>query len=169
MKEVARLLREMQTKKVIKDYAVFGAVAQMRYTEAVATMDADVLIVLPRQGSINLLKPVYEFCRSQGYLPEGEAIRVGDWPVQFIPVFNTLTEQAVRTAETGEIEGIPLKVASPDYLAAIALSTGRPKDYARILALLDSEAISMIDIERLAARHDLQSEWHKFRRRFLDE
>lgn len=41
MKELALLLNEMLSEGIIKDYAVFGAVAQIRYTEAVATFDAE--------------------------------------------------------------------------------------------------------------------------------
>jgi len=41
---VARLTNEMLQTGVLKDYALFGAVAQMRYTQAVATLDADVLV-----------------------------------------------------------------------------------------------------------------------------
>lgn len=118
----------------IADYAVFGSVAQMRYTEAVVTMDAAVLIVTQQQGSIDELSPIYKFCTSRGYAPEGEAIRAGDWPVQFIPVFNPLTVGAVCEAETRKIYGVPIRVVRADFLAAIALSTGRPKDFARILA-----------------------------------
>jgi hypothetical protein len=134
MKDVARLLSDMLSANVIADYAVSGSVAQIRYTEAVVTMDAAVLIVTQQQGSIDELSPIYEFCTSRGYAPEGEAIRVGDWPVQFIPVFNPLTVEAVCKAETGEIDGVPIRVVQADFLAAIALSTGRPKDFARILA-----------------------------------
>ena len=47
MKEVARLLNAMREAEVIADYALFGAAAQMRYTEAVATFDADVLADAP--------------------------------------------------------------------------------------------------------------------------
>lgn len=169
MKEAAQLLSDMLSGSIIKDYAVFGAVAQMRYTEAVVTMDVDVLIVTPKQGSIDELSPIYEFCSSRGYAPEGEAIRAGDWPVQFIPAFNPLTAEAVREAETGEIDGVPLRVVRADFLATIALSTGRPKDFARILALLESGAVSSADITMLATRFKLQSEWRKFKERFLDE
>ena len=42
------MLNEMRTAGVIADYALFGAAAQMRYTEAVATLDADVLVAVPR-------------------------------------------------------------------------------------------------------------------------
>ena len=40
MDKVAVLLNEMVEQGIIADYAVFGAVAQMRYTEAVVTLDA---------------------------------------------------------------------------------------------------------------------------------
>ena len=46
MKEVAKLLEDLKASGVIRDYALFGAVAQMRYTEPVATLDADVLVLL---------------------------------------------------------------------------------------------------------------------------
>jgi hypothetical protein len=77
---------------VITNYALSGAVAQMRYTEAIATMDADVLVATPSGGSLDVLRPIYDYCAMQGFGSEGEAIRVGEWPVQFIPAFNPLTE-----------------------------------------------------------------------------
>ena len=131
MRELAELLRDMLAAGVIRDYALFGATAQMRYTEAVFTMDADVLVALPPQGSLDILRPVYDYCASRGYRPEGEAIRVGDWPVQFIPAFDRLTEEAMRAAEHAEVNGVPLRVVRADYLGVIALGTGRPKDFAR--------------------------------------
>jgi hypothetical protein len=88
MKDVARLLNDMLAAGIIADYAIFGAVAQMRYTPAVAT---------------------------------------------------------------------------------IALSTGRPKDFTRILALLESGAVSSEEITELAGRYRLQSKWKRFKERFFDE
>lgn len=46
MKELAQLLNEMWDAGVIQNYALFEAMAQMRYTEAVATLDADVLVAV---------------------------------------------------------------------------------------------------------------------------
>jgi hypothetical protein len=169
MKDVARLLNDMLSAGVIADYAIFGAVAQMRYTPAVATMDADILVVMEGQDSLDVLKPVYEFCTDRGFTPDKETIRVGEWPVQFIPVFNPLTEDAVREAESGEIEGIALRVVRADFLAVIALSTGRPKDFARILALLESGAVSCEDIAELTRRYELRNDWMRFKERFLNE
>jgi len=79
MKTVAQLLNAMRAAGVIQEYALFGAVAQMRYTEAVATLDADVLVMVPAPDRL-VLAGIYQFCADKGYHPEGEAIAVGGWP-----------------------------------------------------------------------------------------
>jgi len=149
---VAQLLNEMRASGVIIDYALFGAAAQMRYTEPVATLDADVLIALPSPEGL-----------------EGEAVRVDAWPVQFIPVFSPLTRDALVQAETADFEGVPFRVVRADYLAVIALSVGRSKDFTRILGLLESGSVSGEEIARLAERHDLLEAWKRFEARFLNE
>jgi hypothetical protein len=169
MKEVARLLNDLLAAGVIEDYAVFGAVAQMRYTQAVTTLDADVLVGLPGASDLAVLTPIYEFCAARGWQPEGEAIRVGDWPVQFVPVFSPLTTAAMHEAEVGEVDGVPLRVVRADYLAVIALDAGRAKDMARILALLESGCATTDSVAALAGRHGLEEEWRRFRTRFLNE
>ena len=62
---------------VIRNYALFGATAQMRYTEPVATLDADVLVALDSADRL-------------------EAIRVGAWPTQFVPAVSPLTREALE-------------------------------------------------------------------------
>lgn len=169
MKAVIELLNDMKAAGLIQDYALFGALAQMRYTEPVATLDAGVLVVPGAEAGLDVLGPIYGFCKTRGYLPEGEAIRVGDWPVQFIPVFSPLTGEAVREAETGEIEGRPVRVASAAHLAVIALSVGRAKGFSRILALLEAGAVTREKIKDLALRHGLGPQWERFQRKFPDE
>lgn len=159
----------MRAAGVVIDYALFGAVAQMRYTEPVATLDADVLVAVPQSERVDVLAPLYEFCASQGYRAEGEAVQVGAWPVQFIPVFSPLTEEALRQAAEAELEGVPVRVVGPDYLAAIALSVGRAKDFARLLALLEAGAVTRERIAELTRGHSLGEAWERFRRRFLDD
>lgn len=169
MKEVAELLNKMMDNGIINDYAVFGAVAQMRYTEAVSTMDADILVALPDDNGLDLLSPIYSFCSKCGYEPEGEAILVGDWPVQFIPVFDDLTRKALAEAESGVIDDIPLKVVSAEFLALMALKTGRAKDYARVLALMESNSITREKIAQMSAANNLLEQWSRFEKRFLNE
>jgi len=169
MKELAQLLIEMRVAGVIQDYALFGAVAQIRYTEPVATLDADVLVAVPSSKGLDQLGEIYEFCAQRGWRAEGEAIRVGAWPTQFIPAFSPLTREAMEQAETADFEGLSLRVVRADHLAVIALSVGRAKDFARILSLLESSSVDREAIAKLAARHGLSEAWQKFRKKFLDE
>jgi hypothetical protein len=169
MKRVAQLLNEMRAAGVIADYAVFGAVAQMRYTEPVATLDADILIAVPPPGRLDVLAPIYQFCRNKGYHPEGEAVRIGAWPVQFIPVFDSLTREALAQAETADFEGVPFRVVRAGHLAVITLAVDRAKDFARILTLLEFHSVGSSDIAELAERHGLSEAWQRFRARFLNE
>jgi hypothetical protein len=169
MRELAQLLNDMQVAGVIQNYALFGAMAQMRYTEPVATLDADVLIAVAAPERIDVLAEVYEFCTRRGFRSEGESIQIGAWPVQFVPVFSPLTQEAMEQADTADFEGIPLRVVRADYLAVIALSVGRAKDYARILALLESDSATREQIARLAARHGLSEAWDRFEARFTDD
>ncbi len=166
MKRVAELLNDLVDAGVVTNYAVFGAVAQMRYTEAVATMDADVLVTVPEPDALDVLSPIYRFCADRGYEPEGEAIRVGDWPVQFIPSIDRLTDAAIEHAESADMEGAPLRVVRADYLAVIALSVGRAKDFARILALVEAGAVTHSQIGALANAHGLSKKWESFMERF---
>lgn len=168
MKEVAKLLEDLKASGVIRDYALFGAVAQMRYTEPVATLDADVLVLLSNDTGLDVLAPIYNFCRKRGHVPQGEAIRVGNWPVQFVPTFSRLTEEAVREAEIGEIDGIPVRVISAIHLAVIALSVGRTKDHLRILALIEAGGVHEEELQKLAVRHKLAAQWAVFKKRFID-
>ena len=151
MKELAGLLNDMRAAGVIKNYALFGAMAQMRYTEPVATLDADVLIAVAAPDRME------------------ESIRVGAWPVQFVPAFSPLTQEAMEQADAVDFDGIPLRVLRPDYLAVIALSVGRAKDYARILALLESDSVTRGQIASLAAQHRLSEAWRRFEARFTDD
>jgi len=62
MRDLAQLLNELRSAGVIENYALFEAVAQMRYTEPVATLDADVLVVVPAPDRLDLLGEIYVFC-----------------------------------------------------------------------------------------------------------
>ena len=169
MKAVAQLLNEMCSAGVIQNYALFGAAAQMRYTEPVATLDADVLVAVPQPERLDALSDLYAFCAARGYAAEGEAIQVGAWPTQFVPVFSPLTREAMEQAETADFDGAPFRVVRAVYLAVIALSVGRAKDFTRILSLLESGSVTRQEIGQLAARHGLSAAWRQFETRFPHE
>lgn len=55
----------MKAAGMIRDYAVFGAIAQMRYTEPVATLDADMLVLPIRDSGLDALSPIYRYCEAR--------------------------------------------------------------------------------------------------------
>jgi hypothetical protein len=169
MREIAKLLNEMRDAGLISNYGLFGAIAQMRYTAPVATIDVDVLVAVPDPDRLDVLAPVYQYCLDRGFQAEGEAIRVGAWPVQFIPAFSPLTVEAMQDAEVADFDGVPLRVVRADYLAAIALSVGRGKDYARVLSLLESGHATRDAIALIARRFGLAASWAAFEKRFLHD
>ena len=75
----------------------------------------------------------------------------------------------MEQAETADFEGVPFRVVRPDHLAVVALSVGRPKDFARILSLLESGRVSRDAVRDLAAKHGLARAWEGFAGKFLDE
>lgn len=169
LRQLAELLNAMRAADVIVDYALFGAVAQMRYTEPIATLDVDVLVAVSSPESLDVLTQIYAFCAARGYPLEGEAVRVGAWPVQFIPVFSPLTREALEEAETVDFDGVPLRVVRANHLAVIALGVGRAKAFARILALLEAASVTLESIGVLAERHGLADAWKRFKARFFDD
>lgn len=162
------MLNGMQSSGVVHAYAAFGAVAQMRYTEPVITLDLDILVALPDPDRLDLLPGIYEFCANHGFQTAGHAGRVGAWPVQFLPVYDALTREALEHAEICTLEEVPIRVVGANYLAAIALATGRSRDHERVLALLESGAASRAQIEALARRHGLSEAWGRFQKRLGD-
>ena len=86
-----------------------------------------------------------------------------------MPAFVAAMLAIVGELETVEFEGVPFRVVGADYLAVIALSVGRAKDFTRILALLEAESVTSERIASLAQRHSLADAWNHFKTRFLNE
>jgi len=70
VKETLKVLNELKEKGLIRDYAIGGAIAALRWTEPFFTQDLDVFILLKdedkKKGVIDL-SPIYEYLKSKGY------------------------------------------------------------------------------------------------------
>jgi len=111
MKEPAQLLNDMRAAGVIENYALFGAMAQMRYTEAVATLDADVLVGVKTPERMDVLADICGFCAQRGFHPDADAIRVG---AQWQRSRQTLSwPEKVRLAEAIRASLIELRRTRP--------------------------------------------------------
>ncbi len=170
MEKTLTVINRLEQEGLIGRYAIGGAVAATRYIEPVQTYDLDIFVVLPVLSSgLISLTPIYDYLTQRGYVPQGECIVIEGWPVQFLPVYNALTEEALAQAIEVEFGSTPTRVLSAEHLAAIMLETGRPKDHARLLQFFEFDALDRVALEDIIARHGLITKWESFRRRFLSE
>jgi hypothetical protein len=168
--EVIHVVNQMVANGVIERYAIGGAVGATFYLEPVSTLDVDIFIELhATPGSVLLtLDPIFHYLRDRGCTMEGEHILISGWPVQFIPPPSPLAAEALANATEVAVNGLSARVFTPEYLAAIALQTGRDKDKARLLQFIEARALDRTKFEELVERHGLTDKWRKFERQFLE-
>lgn len=161
----------MQHDGVIGSYAIGGAVGAIFHLETFYTADLDIFVMLPTAPGSSLLSltPIYEYLTARGCRVDGERIVIGDWPVQFLPPHGALEQEALAEAVETDFDGIPTFVLSAEYLVAIALKTGRVKDYARIVMFLEQEAVNMEKLNSILLRHGLVPKWETFKGKYLEE
>ncbi len=169
IQEVIVMLNQMERDGVIKRYAVGGAVGATFYLEPVSTLDVDVFIAFkPQQESIIVSpSPIFDYLKGFGCKMEGEYIVISGWPVQFLPATGPLLEDALDNAVQVDVEGVPARVLPAEYLAAVALQTGRAKDKARVLQFVEADAIDHARFETIIAKHGLTTQWERFQQQFL--
>ena len=171
MKATLEMINGMQNDGIISKYAIGGAVGATFYLEPLATADVDIFVMLPTAPGSSLLSlaPIYDYLSARGCRAEGERMVVGDWPVQFLPAHGALEQEALAGAIEAEVEGVRTWVLSAEHLVAIALKTGRAKDYARIVQFLEQDAVDADKLNRMLVRHELVDKWNKFEHRYLGE
>jgi hypothetical protein len=82
-------------------------------------------------------------------------------PVQILTDATPLIAEAIREAIEVDYEGIPTRVFQPEHLTAIALQTGRNKDYARAILFLEQNEVDLDFLSAVASRYDLKDRLEK--------
>ena len=167
MKETFEIINQMVRDGVIQEYAIGGAVAAIYYLEPFDTADLDIFVRVKATGSdLAILEPIYKYLAEHGHMAKGEFIYIEGIPVQFLPVFNPLVEEAVGKAQTIKYAGVTTRVMRPEHLVAIMLDTGRLKDYLRIGMFLEHGAVKMRSLNAVLKRHGLLRKWKDNEYRF---
>lgn len=161
----------MQADGVIGKYAIGGAVGATFYLEPAATLDIDIFVSFRNApGSVLLdLSPIYNYLTARGCKIEREYIIIGDWPVQFLPPGSALGEEALEQAIETEVEGVSTRVISAEHLIALALQTGRTKDFNRILQFIEQEKVDRVILDQILVRHGLVAKWEQFEYKYLKD
>lgn len=160
MKRTLEVLNDLEKDGVLARYAIGGAMGATFYTEPVLTFDLDVFVLL-RQSTTGLvsLAPIYETLRARGYLEEKETVLIEGVPVQFLPAFNSLIEEALAQAQEIMYEDAPARVLRSEHLVAICLQTGRGKDRERVRILREQAELDMNFLASVLERHQLEEKW----------
>lgn len=169
MKKTLDMLNRMEADGVIGEYAIGGAVGATFYLEPSAMLYVDVFVLLPMPcgGSLLTLAPLYAYLTERGCMIEREHIVIEGWPVQFLPPSDALDEETVRQAVETDVEGIRTWVMTAEHLVAIALRTGRIKDFNRILQFVESGVLETDTLDEILIRYNLLEKWEMFGNTFL--
>jgi len=159
MRAALKVLNQLVATGVIPLYAIGGAIGASFYIEAQATEDLDIFVALPQStGGLLSRSPIYAACVAQGGVIEGEYVRLGAWPVQILPAYKPLVEEALNAAIEVSFDGIPTRVFTAEHLCAIAIAidTGRPKDYLRVSMFLEQDGVDVALLDELLCRYQLE-------------
>jgi hypothetical protein len=157
MQAALRALNQLVADGVIEAYAIGGAIGASFYIQALQTEDIDAFVFLPVAASGLLsLTPVYEALQAQGGRIEREYVQFGSWPLQILPDANPLIDEAICEAVSVEFEGVPTRVFRAEHLCAVALQTGRPKDYLRVSLFLEAGRVDIDRLQDVLSRYGLQ-------------
>lgn len=164
MKNALKVLNELRKKGLIKDYAIGGAIAALRWTEPFFTQDLDIFILLEKEGDekgLIVLTPIYEYLKSKGHVWKGHWIMIEGVPVDMFPA-DPLEKEAVEQALETEYEGVRTKVIIPEHLIALFLRAGRDKDWRKIQMLLEQCEIDRGRLQRILSQYGLYERFRDF-------
>lgn len=164
MEKVLEILNRMQAEGIIQDFAIGGGIAAIYYLEPYQTDDIDVFIspVIVDEGGLVSFGKIYEYLHNVGYPAEREYIKIEDWLVQFLPASESVQQEAVDQAIQVAFAGTFTSIFSAEHLAAELLRSGRPKDHARVISLLESEQLEMTALLDIINRNGLGELWKAF-------
>lgn len=159
-----QVLNELEQKGHLSRYAIGGAMGATFYVEPLLTFDLDVFVVLPQTaGGLLSLAPLYDALRTRGYAEEGECVLIEGVPVQFLPAYNALLEEALAEACETTYEGALARVLRAEHLVAICLQTGRDKDRERVRIFRAQAKLDMDYLRGVLERHQLETRWNEWK------
>ena len=168
MEQTLRVINDITSRGIIKAYAIGGGVAATYYIEPVLTYDLDIFFIPAKEG-LDVLGPIYEYAKKHRFSAQAEAILIEGFPVQFIPAYNDLVREAVENASALKYRAVEAKVVTAEYLAAIALQTGRAKDRERLARLLDEAVIDRTVLAGILHSYGLRGAFMKFEKKLHEE
>jgi hypothetical protein len=163
MERALRVLNRLEQEGIISHYAIAGAMGATFYAEPLLTFDLDIIVLLPQtESGLLTLSPLYEALRAKGYTEERECVLIEGVPVQFLPAYNALLEEALRESRPMSYETTTTRVLRLEHLLAICVQTGRVKDRERVRVLQEQAKIDQPYLRAILRRHQLEETWKRW-------
>ena len=161
MKTAIHALNTLEREGVLKRYAIGGAMGALFYVEPFTTFDLDVFVLVPQpEGAVlYTLDPLYRRLEAMGFHAEKECVIIDQVPVQFLPAYNPLLEEALQDAVDVVYEDVPTRVLSAEHLVAVSVQTGRAKDRMRIPMFQEANVLNIDKLQAILHRHGLMERW----------
>jgi len=157
MKEVLQALNRLVSEGAIRGYAIGDAIGASFYIQAMQTEDVDAFVFLPDSPlGLVTLTPIYDALSRFGGVVERECVRFGNWPLQILTDATPLLGEAIQRAVDVAFDGIPTRVFRAEHLCAVALQTGRAKDYLRVRLFLEQGAVDNDALQEIVQRYGLK-------------
>lgn len=172
LKEIAKKLSKLKRDGAIMGYALIGGLSVATWGFPRATKDIDFLVSLM---SIQKLKAFAEALEAEGLKPE---IRRGghldpvpylvrlvheDVPVDMLIVTKKWEDEAVANAVDVDFHGVMMPVIPLEYLIAMKLKAGGPRDMLDAEELLNIGGPDFVMLENLAKRLRVNKKLDKIR------
>lgn len=164
-------MNELKNNGLIKDYAIGGAIAALRWTEPFFTQDLDVFVILEKEVSeegLIVLSPIYEYLKSKGYVWKKHWVLIEGVPVDIFPA-DEFEKKAIEEAMETEYEGVKTKIIIPEYLIALFLKANREKGIRKIQMLLDQAEINEKKLNKILSEYGLEEKFLEFRRKYYEK
>jgi len=141
--DVLMVFRDLKRERMVRDYLVFGPVAAMVHTRPFYTPDVDIGVAVESDKEfLAVFDRLSEFGRVEGHCVVIRGTPVALFPVDISPII----QDALKDAPRKRVEGLVVKVASPEHLLLEALRVSRNQDKGRVFLLED-----VVDKDRLCA------------------
>ena len=138
-----RALNSLKRRRVIRKYAVIGAVAATAYMEPLATEDLDIIVLVDTDEEyLTVFNNIAENAEGQG----GMHYVLGGVPVQIFPSTTMpLYRDTVEAAAQVRIGGLRVNFASIEHLILLYLEAFREKDQFRVRILYRSADLARLN------------------------
>ena len=140
--EAFRVLNGLKRRRLIRDYAVIGAVAATAYMEPIFTEDIDIIVLVDTDEEyLQTFRRVAEVAEAS----EGMHHFLAGVPVQLFPsTTKPLFGDTLAGARPVRIGRLRVKFASAEHLILLYLEPFRSKDRLRIIHLLPQADMDIV-------------------------